>query len=690
MLTSFWKEGMVMSIKVSVIVPVFNAGKFLHQCLETILGQTLREIEVIIIDDGSTDDSYKICQEFQNCDERIRLYKQKNKGAGATRNRGIQLARGEYLSFLDSDDFFELDMLQTLYRRAKVTGADISFCDYWEFNDFTKQNRSVPWSIKKDLIPSKQPFSPQDCPDVIFQLFNNAAWSSLYKKSFVLNNDIKFGLYRRSEDTTFTHLALVSSTKITSVQKKLLYHRININNSSTTLVDKYQYSTFLAFQDIYNYLLSKKLYSMYKKSFLTTVVENTLFYEISFLKYPLHFLSEAYFVDNIVSKYELDSLPENYFYKPFLHKQIKQCIRSNNSSSSLRYWYKERKNDIVPIVLATNDKRAYACGITIQSIIEHASQNRFYDIYILYTNLSKNMIDRLNNMAIGNCSITPIPIHEYFESRKFPLDSKLSHITQETYYRFYIPSIFSYDKVLWLDNDLVVLTDISKLYDIELKDNLVAGVRDILTDEEEEKRNGYGLEVLCHINAGILLINNKLWIKEEIQQKCMDEIKNPSHPWTLNDQDIINFICQDRILLLDDKWNFLCAAFRWKIDKYKSYIGDINPEEFYVIHYNGHIKPWDSSENNLSDIWWKYAQKSSFYQDILRQYIQNTIQGGNTPKKCSTTPPKQPKQKLDVEEAYQLRKAFIKKALGYYFSFGKKKQAYKLELDLINKKIKGV
>ena len=98
--------------KVSVIVPVYNAQSHLRQCLDSIMGQTLREIEILCVDDGSTDGSAQILEEYKGCDPRLHVIMQENIGAGAARNRGLAEASGEYLSFLDADDFFEPDMLE--------------------------------------------------------------------------------------------------------------------------------------------------------------------------------------------------------------------------------------------------------------------------------------------------------------------------------------------------------------------------------------------------------------------------------------------------------------------------------------------------------------------------------------------------------------------------------------------------
>ena len=111
--------------KVSVIIPVYNTEPYLRECLDSVINQTLRDIEIICVDDGSTDGSLAILREYQEKDSRVSVYMQPNLNAGAARNHGLRYAKGEYLSFLDSDDFFERNMLETAYEYAKRQNAEI-------------------------------------------------------------------------------------------------------------------------------------------------------------------------------------------------------------------------------------------------------------------------------------------------------------------------------------------------------------------------------------------------------------------------------------------------------------------------------------------------------------------------------------------------------------------------------------
>ena len=120
--------------KVSVIIPVYNAEKYLRECLDSVVHQTLRDIEIICVDDGSTDNSPAILQEYAHQDKRFVILTQSHSGAGAARNWGLHWARGKYLSIIDADDMFKPEFLQRLYQRAEETNADITFCNHCSLN----------------------------------------------------------------------------------------------------------------------------------------------------------------------------------------------------------------------------------------------------------------------------------------------------------------------------------------------------------------------------------------------------------------------------------------------------------------------------------------------------------------------------------------------------------------------------
>lgn len=216
---------------VSVILPIYNVEKFLRQCLDSVVSQTLKNIEIICVDDGSTDNSLNILKEYMEKDKRIIILQQENKGAGVARNAGLAIARGKYLSFLDSDDFFELDMLQTLYENAENNNADIIVHDVYLYDNETKETSLPTWIFKQEQLPQKVVFNYIDIPNYIFSFSHTAAWNKLFKHSFISHESIKFQPLSNSNDFYFVCLALVLAKRISIVNKRLLYYRTNNKQS---------------------------------------------------------------------------------------------------------------------------------------------------------------------------------------------------------------------------------------------------------------------------------------------------------------------------------------------------------------------------------------------------------------------------------------------------------------------------
>lgn len=145
--------------KVSVIIPVYNTEKYLRECLDSVVNQTLQDIEIICVDDESTDRSLEILREYQAKDKRITVLKQEKSNAGAARNLGLSIATGEYLSFLDSDDYYDLAMLEHMYACAKNRNADIVVCNIKVYYEDSGETVPVNWHIRKELLPTKTVFS---------------------------------------------------------------------------------------------------------------------------------------------------------------------------------------------------------------------------------------------------------------------------------------------------------------------------------------------------------------------------------------------------------------------------------------------------------------------------------------------------------------------------------------------------
>lgn len=188
---------------VSVLLSVYNSSQFLRQCLDSIINQTLRDIEIICVDDASSDDSLCILKEYEEKDNRVIVVSQEHGGAGKARNTALELASGEYLPILDSDDFFEPDMLEKAYLSANEHDADIVVfrADFFDQrrNDFSPCD----FSIIPSLLPQKDTFSADDIPERIFNIGCGWAWDKLFRRQFVEDCGARFQEIRTTNDMFF-------------------------------------------------------------------------------------------------------------------------------------------------------------------------------------------------------------------------------------------------------------------------------------------------------------------------------------------------------------------------------------------------------------------------------------------------------------------------------------------------------
>lgn len=200
---------------VSVIVPVYNVDKYLSKCLETLIRQTYRNIEIILVDDGSNDLSGLICEKYSRKDKRIYAFHKTNGGLSSARNFGIKKATGKYLCFIDSDDYVEYDYIKSLLEVALSKSADIVVCGYDEVNPMAKVMSGKEATIKL-LID-------QENVDIV-------AWNKLYRRSLFKN--IKYPEGENYEDTLTTYKLYSKAAKVIYVSK-ILYHYVQRENSIT-------------------------------------------------------------------------------------------------------------------------------------------------------------------------------------------------------------------------------------------------------------------------------------------------------------------------------------------------------------------------------------------------------------------------------------------------------------------------
>ena len=270
-------------MKISVIIPVYNAEKYLRECLDSVANQSLKEIEVICVDDGSTDASLKILEEYAAKDSRFRILRQQNRFAGVARNRGMEIARGKYLCFLDADDIFDKSMLKKAFKRAEKHSAEIVLWGGYVFSDSAKEPEPSKGILDFSLLPRPgflhpKVFSPREISERLFQVGWGVPWNKLFLRSFVKENKLRFSETRSSNDIYFVFAAMAVARKIAWLKKRLVFYRRTGKGKSIQESFEKSPTDFIAAQAELERFLKTRTGGEFELSFLMMLVCNSRWY----------------------------------------------------------------------------------------------------------------------------------------------------------------------------------------------------------------------------------------------------------------------------------------------------------------------------------------------------------------------------------------------------------------------------
>lgn len=235
--------------KVSVIVPVYNVEKYLIKSLDSLVNQTLEDIEIIVVNDGSTDNSKKIIEIYkEKYKNKIKYLEKTNGGLSDARNFGIPHATGEYIAFLDSDDYVELDTYEKMYNKAKEENADMVECDFiWEYPNKTKIDIGIIYTNKKEMLTYARV----------------VAWNKLIKRDLLEKYKIEFPKGLRYEDVEFFYKMVPYYNKVSFVKEPLI-HYIQRESSISKVQNERTKEIFEVLDNVINYYKNKNLYNEYK------------------------------------------------------------------------------------------------------------------------------------------------------------------------------------------------------------------------------------------------------------------------------------------------------------------------------------------------------------------------------------------------------------------------------------------
>lgn len=261
-------------VKISVILTVFNVEKVLRETLDSIFAQSFSQFELICINDGSTDDSLAILEEYAAKDGRMRVLTQENHGASYARNVGLQYASAPHTLILDSDDIFRHDMFELLMQRAEAADAELVFCSSCEYDGEMFSVEPTPWALKLDMLPKEGSFAISEVESVLFQAFMGWPWDRLYKTSFLKETALSFPEdLANSEDGVFVYGVLFRAKKLAVVEDVLVKHRASRKGSISNSRDKNPECFYEAICRIKADLKEQGAYERLEKTFLNWALD---------------------------------------------------------------------------------------------------------------------------------------------------------------------------------------------------------------------------------------------------------------------------------------------------------------------------------------------------------------------------------------------------------------------------------
>ena len=264
----------------------------------------------------------------------------------------------------------------------------------------------------------------------------------------------------------------------------------------------------------------------------------------------------------------------------------------------------------IPIFFAIDDNYIPFLAVTLKSLISHASKKKMYLINILYTNISDENKEKIKKYEQSNVCIDFINLSKYMEEFEGKLYTR-DYYSRTTYFRLFIPELFpELDKAIYLDSDIVILTDIALLYNIDLRNNLLGAVPDdsvqLIKSFQDYVEKVIGVSSYKkYFNAGVLSMNLKALREIKFLDKFLYLLDSVKYK-VAQDQDYLNRLCKGRVKLLDDSWNRMPIGGE-----------TMAREDLKIVHYNLSYKPWHFEEILYKEYFWEYAKQTEFYDDIM-------------------------------------------------------------------------
>ena len=320
-------------------MPVYNVEKYLKKCLDTLINQTLKDIEIICVNDGSTDNSLAILEEYASNDERIKIITQENRGLSGARNSGMKYITGEYVSFIDSDDWIELDTYESLYNFIISKDLDILMFPFNFYNEDTKEIYETQYTSLEVIDSSldNKIFTFEDVKDVLFKIAHSPV-NKLYNASYLKDIDAHFEEGLNYEDIAFFYPTFINTQKVSLIRKPFYFYRIRDESISTT-GDKGSYDIFKILTIFTDFMKEKNLFNELKQDILMYLIVNIKFVYIRLNeKYRNEFFK---LIEENYKKFELDKVDKDCLEKwHFDDRVFYEAISKSKNGTEFELTYK--------------------------------------------------------------------------------------------------------------------------------------------------------------------------------------------------------------------------------------------------------------------------------------------------------------------------------------------------------------
>lgn len=310
-------ESKVNDIEISIIVPVYNVEKYIRECIDSILEQTFSNFELILVDDGSTDHSAYICDEYNNLDKRITVIHKENGGLSSARNAGLDIARGRFITFIDSDDFIDKEFCKSMLKKMVDSNADIVICDFVRFE-------SIPIILEKNSAKTNEKYL--DGLVACEELYSDKAvkftivCGKVYKSDLFKN--LRFPLGKIHEDEFLIHKLYYYSKKIIEIPNQFYYYRIHYNSITMQRFSIKRYDAIEALDQRISFFKEKKetnLENLTISRRKLLIAEYSLkarkmrIYKFVPMEYKISFFSSIKILRNMLSNAEFEYTIAQYY-----------------------------------------------------------------------------------------------------------------------------------------------------------------------------------------------------------------------------------------------------------------------------------------------------------------------------------------------------------------------------------------